>query len=64
MLSAFDVSGSKVPFHHVFQKHVLWFAGDGGSKCNLAVPKLPKDIPKAVYIGLAVIDFTVEDFGG
>ena len=58
------MSGSKVPFRHFFQKHVLWFAGEGGSKRNLAVPKLPKDIPKAVYIGLAVIDFTVEDFGG
>ena len=31
-LRAFNVSRSKIPLRHFFQKHVPWLAGNGGSK--------------------------------
>ena len=64
MLRAFNVSGSKVLFHHVFPDLVFLSAVNGGSKRNLTVPQLPKHIPKTVHIGLAVVDSTLEDFRG
>ena len=56
MSRSFNVSGSKVLFHHVFQDLVFCSAVNGGSKGSFTVPQFPKHIPKTVHIRLAVVD--------